>query len=121
MAIFGAGYGWDSLAKAAWLTDCRVFYWGDIDTHGFAILNQLRGRFPHAESLLMDRETLMAHESLWGREDSQALGDLPLLTTAERELFDALRDNRIRANLRLEQEMIGFGWIGRVLAEKVLL
>jgi len=36
-------------------------------------------------------------------------------SSAEQELFDALRDNRIRNNLRLEQEMIGFGWIESAL------
>ena len=33
---------------------------GDIDTHGFAILDTLRARFDHVESFLMDRDTLMA-------------------------------------------------------------
>ncbi len=117
LVIFGAGYGWDSLSHARWLSDCLIYYWGDIDTHGFAILNQLRSRFGRVESFIMDRETLMAHEFLWGNEKDQALHDLPLLTTDERGLFDDLRDNRIRKNLRLEQEFIGFGWIERALAK----
>jgi len=115
IAIFGAGYGWDTLAKAKWLAQCRIGYWGDIDTHGFAILDQLRHRFDHVESLLMDRATLMAHEALWGEERDQALHDLPRLNGAERALFDDLRDNRIRKNLRLEQEHIGFLWVKRAL------
>jgi hypothetical protein len=117
LVIFGKGYGWDNLADARWLTDCVVYYWGDIDTHGFAILNQLRGKFAHVESFLMDRATLMAHESLWGTEDDQALHDLPLLTADERDLFNDLRDNRIRNNLRLEQEFVRFSWIERELAK----
>lgn len=68
IAVFGAGYGWDTLAQAKWLAQCRIGYWGDIDTHGFAILDQLRHRFGQVESLLMDRATLMAHEALWGEE-----------------------------------------------------
>ncbi len=43
------------LAQAGWLARCQVYYWGDIDTHGFAILDQLRTHIPHARSLLMDR------------------------------------------------------------------
>ncbi|MGS0754719.1 DUF3322 domain-containing protein [Roseateles sp. GG27B] len=54
LVIFGAGYGFDMLSPAAWLGQCRLHYWGDIDTHGFAILDQLRAHFPHAESFLMD-------------------------------------------------------------------
>ncbi|MCD2450404.1 DUF2220 family protein [Methylicorpusculum oleiharenae] len=117
LIIFGAGYGWDNLSNIHWLSDCLIYYWGDIDTHGFAILNQLRSRFSHVESFMMDRETLFTHESLWGNEESQALQDLPLLTTDEQSLFDALRDNRIRKNLRLEQEMIGFNWFQTALAK----
>lgn len=119
LVIFGSGYGWDSLSQARWLSDCLIYYWGDIDTHGFAILNQLRSRFGHVESFMMDRDTLMAHQSLWGNEKDQALCDLPLLTTDERDLFNDLRDNRIRENLRLEQEFIGFGWLERALARLV--
>lgn len=115
IVIFGAGYGWDALATAKWLTRCDIHYWGDIDTHGFAILDQLRSRFGHVESFLMDRETLMAHEVHWGEERDQVLHDLPRLQGAERGLFDDLRDNRIRPNLRLEQERVGFRWVEAAL------
>ncbi|KZC19017.1 MULTISPECIES: Wadjet anti-phage system protein JetD domain-containing protein [Rhodanobacter] len=111
IVIFGAGYGWDALAGAAWLKRCAIHYWGDIDTHGFAILDQLRSRFDHVSSLLMDRTTLDAHEVHWGEEHEQVLHDLPRLSPDERALFDDLRDNRIRENLRLEQERIGFHWL----------
>ena len=60
MVIFGAGYGFEMLNHARWLASRRIHYWGDIDTHGFAILDQLRRRFEHVESFLMDRETLLA-------------------------------------------------------------
>lgn len=116
LVIFGEGYGWDHLSRIQWLSDCLIYYWGDIDTHGFAILNQLRSRFGHVESFMMDRETLMIHESLWGHENDQALQNLPLLTADEQDLFNELRDNRIRKNLRLEQEFIGFGWVEKVLS-----
>jgi hypothetical protein len=120
MVVFGAGYGWEALARAAWLARCSLHYWGDIDTHGFAILDQLRGRFDHVESFLMDRDTLLAHRAFWGEERDQVVHDLPRLTETERALFDDLRDNRIRKGLRLEQERVGFGWVeaalGRILA-----
>lgn len=111
IAIFGAGYGWDALARARWLEQCTIHYWGDIDTHGFAILDQLRGHFAHVDSLLMDRETLDAHAAFWGREDKPLQADLHRLTADELDLYNDLRDNRIRAGLRLEQEHIGFCWL----------
>jgi len=115
IVIFGAGYGWEALAHAQWLNDCTVYYWGDIDTHGFAILNQLRGQFAHVTSFLMDRETLNAHAAIWGIEDKPSIADLPKLTDQERALYDDLRDNRIRKGLRLEQEHVGFGWVNEGL------
>ncbi|MEB0042857.1 MULTISPECIES: Wadjet anti-phage system protein JetD domain-containing protein [unclassified Pseudomonas] len=115
IVIFGAGYGWEALGRASWLSRCTIHYWGDIDTHGFAILDHLRRRFDHVESFLMDRETLMAHEDLWGVEKQQVLHDLPNLTDEERALFDEVRDNRIRGGLRLEQEWIGFGRVEEAL------
>ena len=111
IAIFGAGYGWDGLARSRWLKHCSIHYWGDIDTHGFGILDQLRGDFDHVDSLLMDRQTLDAHTTVWGNEDKPLMVDLHRLTPEERALYDDLRDNRIRAGLRLEQEHIGFHWL----------
>jgi hypothetical protein len=66
LVIFGAGYGFDTLGEAEWLKRCRIYYWGDIDTHGFAILDQLRSCFDNVESFLMDRSTLLAFEAQWG-------------------------------------------------------
>jgi hypothetical protein len=116
--LFGAGYGFEQLARCAWLKRCEVRYWGDIDTHGFAILDGLRAHLPQARSLLMDRATLMAFEAHWGAEDRQTQRDLHRLDAQERALYDALRDNRIRPHLRLEQERIGFQWVRRAIAEQ---
>ena len=111
MVLFGAGYGFEMLRNVEWLSKCFVHYWGDIDTHGFAILDQLRGLLGSAQSLLMDRETLFEFQSQWGREEKQTTRNLPRLTLPEQALYDALRNNRIRENLRLEQERIGYRWV----------
>ena len=121
LVIFGAGYGFEVLAEAHWLHGCRLFYWGDIDTHGFAILDQLRVRLPQVQSLLMDRDTLMAHQALWGEEPQPLQRELPRLNPHEVALFDDLREHRLRAQLegvgvRLEQERVGFEWVTAALA-----
>jgi len=116
LVIFGAGYGFEMMGEAKWLKRCSIHYWGDIDTHGFAILDQLRCHFDHVESFLMDRATLMASESQWGVEERQSQRDLTGLELVEKALYDDLRDNRIRKHLRLEQEKIGFGWVKSALA-----
>lgn len=108
LLVFGAGYGFSALAQASWLHDCQIYYWGDIDTHGFAILDELRSHFPHARSLLMDIETLLANQTLWGKEGSPLNRNLPRLTANEQALYSNLRDQRFGKNLRLEQEHIAF-------------
>jgi hypothetical protein len=115
LVIFGSGYGFEALARAQWLHACPVLYWGDIDTHGFAILNQLRAQLPHAQSFLMDRSTLMAHSAHWGQEPEPHLNDLQHLSQDEQALLDDLRHHRLKERLRLEQERIGYGWVQQAL------
>jgi len=109
IALFGRGYYFDFLARAKWLAHLDVQYWGDIDTHGFAILNQFRGFAPHARSLLMDRDTLLAHTTHWTEEPRPFVGSLERLTNAERELYQELTDDTLGHNVRLEQERVRFG------------
>lgn len=115
MVIFGAGYGFDNLTAAPWLYEKEIYYWGDIDTHGFAILNQLRGILPHVVSFLMDQQTLLAHRKLWGVETQPETGVLARLTPEESALYDQLRQNRWGERVRLEQERIGFDLLQDVL------
>jgi len=116
IVVFGAGYGFEVLTGVEWFQCCRIHYWGDIDTHGFAILDQLRAQFDHVESFLMDRTTLLAFESQWGEEGTPTQRDLPRLRADETALYNDLRDNRWRKGVRLEQERIGFGWVEAALA-----
>lgn len=111
LVLFGAGYGFDALAQAEWLRGKEIYYWGDIDTHGFAILDQLRSKFPAANSLLMDRATLLGHKEFWGSEDRPTSRELERLRPDEAALYDDLRYNRIAPALRLEQERIGYSRI----------
>ena len=117
MVIFGAGYGFDNLAAAPWLHEIQIYYWGDIDTHGFAILNQLRGFLPHVVSFLMDQQTLLAHRALWGVETQPETGTLTRLSSKESALYDQLRQNHWGERVRLEQERIGFDFLREVLRE----
>lgn len=117
IVLFGSGYGFEMLRGAEWLRRCEVHYWGDIDTHGFAILDQLRASHERVVSFLMDRQTLTTHQALWGTEESQERRDLTRLTPDEAALFDDLRDNRLGPQVRLEQERIGFGWLMAALSQ----
>ncbi len=110
LALFGAGYGFSALRNAAWLQECRVLYWGDLDTHGFRILDQLRAVHPHVSSVLMDEATLHAHREVWGSEPTPSSAELPRLTSEEALIYRALRDHVHGPAVRLEQELIRWDW-----------
>lgn len=111
MVIFGAGYGFANLAEARWLQHKIIYYWGDIDTHGFAILNQVRNILPHTISFLMDSDTLLAHQAFWGKEAQPENRELTRLNPDEAELYIQLRTHHWGENIRLEQEKIGFEFL----------
>lgn len=112
VVIWGKGYDAKNPASLTWLRDIPVRYWGDIDTHGFAILNRVRQLLPHASSLLMDEETLLAHEERWGREETPSTAALPLLSRDEARLYESLVTDRFGRSVRLEQERIDWEWAG---------
>lgn len=119
MVIFGLGYGIEILPDLLWLGKKEIFYWGDIDTHGFAILSQLRGYFPDVQSILMDRKTLLDHRELWGTEDpaKRYAGNPSNLTSEEYALFCDLKNNSLGPNIRLEQERVRFSALSLLLSE----
>ncbi len=62
IVVWGGGYAVTALDGPPWLARRDVVYWGDLGTHGFAILSRLRERVSSVRSNLMDRATLLAHQ-----------------------------------------------------------
>ena len=117
MVIFGGGYAVPVLEPLGWLADLDLVYWGDIDTHGFAILNRLRHHLPHARSMLMDRATLLDHRDHWGREPSPTAAVLDRLGPAESALYADLISDTYAPSVRLEQERISFSAVEKAVAD----
>ncbi len=117
MAILGGGYAVSLLESFGWLASLDLVYWGDIDTHGFAILDRLRGSHPHVSSMLMDRSTLLAHREQWGAEPVPATSPLDNLDQAESALYADLISNAYGSSVRLEQEKIRFSAIQTAVAD----
>lgn len=112
------GYAVDLFGEIPWLKQLPCHYWGDLDTHGFAILNRLRHYLPHTQSLLMDESTLLDHKGFWGQEDKPVVGaELPLLTVAEQGLYRDLCNHRWGSRVRLEQERIPWGYAWKRLCK----
>ncbi|PPK96164.1 hypothetical protein CLV92_105266 [Kineococcus xinjiangensis] len=116
LAVFGSGYRVGTLGAVPWPDDVEVASWGDLDTHGFAILDTLRAHVPGVRSLLMDRATLLVHRDRWGREPKQARADLRRLTRQEAQLYADLRGDVFAPSVRLEQEHVAFGAVEGALA-----
>lgn len=109
VAIMRLGNAVSALGMLSWLPEQDVVYWGDIDTHGFAILDRARKVVPQLRSVLMDEETLLSHRPYWGQEPSQCPDiSLDALTAGERSVYNNLRANRWGPCVRLEQERLGW-------------
>jgi hypothetical protein len=117
LVIFGSGYGWSELAAASWLHNRTIHYWGDIDTHGFAILDQLRASFPHVRSLLMDRAVFLNHREFWTTESNPLRRDLQRLTAEEQATLEVLHSQAGLAAPRLEQEKLPFPLVRNAMQE----
>ncbi len=114
VVIMGLGYSVNLLSVIPWLSDARCFYWGDLDSDGFAILNRARSHIPHIESLLMDEDTLMSHQALWGKEAKPVtVKRLDCLTEKEQHLYFKLANGSFEDNVRLEQERICWDYAWR--------
>ncbi|MFI4962828.1 MAG: Wadjet anti-phage system protein JetD domain-containing protein [Legionellales bacterium] len=116
IVLFGRGYGFDFLLNSHWLKDKQIKYWGDIDTHGLAILNQFRQYLPQTESFLMNEETLLTHKPHWTTEHKPNRSLLKHLHPEEAALYAALQENHFGEGIRLEQEYINYDVLKGVLS-----
>jgi hypothetical protein len=109
IVIMRLGYAVDVLGQLPWLANKHCFYWGDLDTHGFAILSRARSYLPELQTLMMDEHTLLSHKPLWGEEkDPHPAMMLPNLCSSEQLLYEKLKQNTLGQNVRLEQERISW-------------
>ena len=110
VVIWGRGFDVARLGRWQALHHSAVYYWGDLDTHGFAILHRLRSHLPQTRSFLMDAETLHTHSRRWGSESRPTSAELTRLTAEEAAVYDDLVSDRFGERVRLEQERIDWGW-----------
>lgn len=115
VAILRLGNSVGTLGALGWAHGIPAVYWGDIDTHGLAILSRARAVLPAIRSVLMDVATLLRFKALTVVETQQhAEAELAQLTAEERALFDGLKAGTWGARLRLEQERVP--WPAALLA-----
>jgi hypothetical protein len=108
VAIIGLGNGVSLVGKLPWIRSApRALYWGDVDTHGVAILALARTAIPHLTSILMDESTLVRYRDAWGEEPRQMRHEVPeTLTAQEAAVLAGLQRDQWGRRVRLEQERI---------------
>lgn len=114
IAVEGAGFGGKTAAAFPWLTSVpQLYYWGDIDAHGYEILNGWREDGLNVTSILMDPATYDTYAQYGTNTDQN--GNLlnpekpkPLtrLTPDELEAYDRLANPSFLGHRRIEQERI---------------
>ncbi len=112
IVIWGHGFGVDIMKDVEWMNTKRIFYWGDLDAHGFQILSEIRTHFPQVKSFLMDRETF---DKFFEKDNGSKTNveKLSCLTQEEKTMFEYLKEN----NYRLEQEKIPYEYISSRIPE----
>lgn len=131
IAIFGSGYAALMLAFGAFMHVHNVIYWGDIDTHGFDILNRLRlslmevrlmvtkqrygsynpdftYRDLKVRSMFMDKHTLLSLKPFWVKENKNVVQPMVALSHEELDCYEDLIAHKYGSCLRLEQEYIPY-------------
>jgi hypothetical protein len=107
VGIMKLGNSVSGLASIPWLQSINAVYWGDIDTHGFAILDRARKALPLLRSVLMDEATTLRYQHLWGVEPAQTTNfALEHLNEHELAVYTALKANTWGQKVRLEQERL---------------
>lgn len=116
IVIFKLGFALTRLTDIDWLHSKKIYYWGDIDTDGYGMLDQLRAYFPHVESFLMDKQTLLAHHSQWVVDGTPSKRELQRLLPDEQEVYQLLLRDELAVQLRLEQEKVSYHLVKEQLA-----
>jgi len=101
-AVLGAGDAVALFQRMNWLSGVSIFYWGDLDAHGFEGLSLLRTNFPQTTSIMMDLETYGLFQKFTKRAAPYASRLELRLSEAENFLFQTLNSE----GKLLEQERI---------------
>lgn len=107
IGFFSEGMAAARFAAFPELRNKTVYYWGDLDCHGLAILSQVRAFCPQVIPVAMDTTTFRQHEQ-WAVKTNINLPAAPTnLTPEELNLYHHLHTH----NLRLEHERIPHAYV----------
>ena len=120
VCIFGSGFAAVQLQRNKHLRQKKLYYFGDIDEHGFEILSEFRTIFPDVISFCMDSATYQTFSqfAVPGKSSKRDIAGLNL-TVEELAIFRYLREHP-KCN-RLEQERLPQDFIKERLASLITI
>ena len=109
ICIWGHGYTVNSLNNIEWFNSKRIYYFGDLDEHGFDILSSYRRFYPNIQSFCMEKSDWNKHlqYAVVGKKlESSRIPEN--LIAEENEVFQIIRNS---TQNRIEQERISVSYI----------
>lgn len=115
IVIWGAGFKLTWLKNVNWLKNNEIYYWGDIDPHGFEILARWKQIFPYLQSIMMDIDTYdkFEHYKVKGEvvTENRLKSFMKYLDQQQQGLCIFLNERAYR----VEQESIDFDYVKKIL------
>lgn len=109
ICIWGHGYTVNSLNNVKWFNSKKIYYFGDLDEHGFDILSSYRRFYPNIQSFCMEKSDWNKHlqYAVVGKKlESSRIPEN--LIAEENEVFQIIRKS---TQNRIEQERISVSYI----------
>ncbi len=110
LCLYSGGFSILSFKNNTYLKENSLYYFGDLDEHGFAIFSMFKDIYPNAKSLFMNMPTYIEFKK-YKAEGKEYKGTLYNLNDEERTCFEYLKET----NSRLEQEKIPISYIKKEL------
>jgi hypothetical protein len=112
--LFSSGKALALLTDIGLFGTAEIYYWGDLDEAGFAMLNSIRTLYSHVKSLFMDIETVTFHEKeILPQPAPYKPKHLPLLFPSEQAAYLKMA----AVNGRIEQEKLQQDYIATGLCK----
>lgn len=111
LAIYMGGFAISILQDIPFLLEANLYYFGDLDEHGFEILSLFRSIYPNTKSICMNLDTINEYSDylISGREFR---GNINNLTENEEIALKYLINHKINGqSARIEQEKISQSYI----------
>ena len=102
ICIWGHGYTSSVLQSVDWLNDFDLIYFGDLDEHGFDILEKFRSHFPKTKSLCMNIQILQKFDRF--RTKGKSLASLKSQEFEKNLTKNLTPDEKACLNLLLSDE-----------------